>query len=76
MFEKLKLKRQIAKYKKQIEFLEQKRMRSQAALVTAILKHETPDDNDVDFFNRYTAKIDEVRAQMMTLVEKLKALQK
>lgn len=76
MFEKLKLKKQISKYKKQIEVLEQKRMRSQAALVTAILKHETPNDNDVDFFNRYTTKIDEVRTQMMALTEKLEALQK
>ncbi len=74
MFHKHKLKKEISKCKKQIEVLEQKRIRSQAALVTAILKHETPSDADVDFFNSYTVKIDEVRAKMTKLSEELASL--
>lgn len=74
MFKKLKLKRQISKLKKQIEVLEQKRIRSQAALVTAILTSSTPSDEDVDYFNKYTAKIDEVRSRMMALKEQLRDL--
>lgn len=74
MFQKLKLKKEISKCKKQIEVLEQKRIRSQAALVTAILKHETPSDSDVDYFNSYTTKIDEVRAKMMQLKDQLTSL--
>lgn len=74
MFKKLKLKKQISKLKKQIEVLEQKRIRSQAALVTAILTDSTPSDDDVDYFNRYTAKIDEVRSQMTALENQLESL--
>ncbi|MBP5176977.1 MAG: hypothetical protein ILP02_00155 [Clostridia bacterium] len=64
MFKKLKLKNLIKKCKKQITFLEQKRYRSQAALVAAILSSTTPDETDVEYFNNYTAKINATRDQM------------
>lgn len=67
MFEKFALRRGIKKYKKQIEDIEKKRMRSQAALVNAILSNTPPDDTDVDFFNRYTAEIEELRSKMQEL---------
>ena len=67
MFEKLTLKRGIKKYKKKIEEIEKKRIRSQAALITAILSNTTPDDTDVDYFNRYTAEIEELRSKMQEL---------
>ena len=67
MFEKLTLKRGIKKYKKQIEEIEKKRIRSQAALINAILSNTTPDDTDVDYFNRYTAEIEELRSKMQEL---------
>ena len=76
MFKKQKLKREIKKCIKEIDMLEQKRTRSQAALVTAILQHTTPDDADVDYFNTYTAKIDDVRARMSELKAQLAALEK
>lgn len=74
MFEKLKLKRGIAKYKRRIQEIEQKRARSQAALVDAILLHKTPTDEDVDYFNRYTAEIEEIRCKMQELEIRLKNL--
>ena len=74
MFKKMKLKRAIKKSKKQIDFLEQKRTRSQAALVTAILQHTTPKDGDVDYFNHYTQKIEEERDRMHKLMDELSAL--
>lgn len=64
MFKKMKLKSKIKKCKKQITIIEQKRSRSQAKLVEAILTHTTPDDEDVDYFNRYTSQIEDVRRQM------------
>ena len=72
MFRKLRIKRQISKCKKQIIDIEQKRMRSQASLVTAILSNTAPDDADVDYFNRFTAEIEEIRNKMKELELQLK----
>ena len=72
MFRKLRVKRQISKCKKQIIDIEQKRMRSQASLVTAILSNTAPDDADVDYFNRFTAEIEEIRNKMKELELQLK----
>ena len=67
MFKKLKLNSAIKKSKKEIAFLEQKRSRSQAALVTAILSHTDPDDEDVDYFNHYTGLIENERNNLHKL---------
>lgn len=75
MFEKSKLKRGIKQRQQKILMLEQKRSRSQAALVTAILTSTTPEDEDVDFFNRYTAQIEEARNEMHELKNKLEKLE-
>lgn len=64
MFQKLKTKKKIKKIIKGIQALEQKRTRSQAGLVEAILTNTAPNDEDVDFFNRYTEKINELRAEL------------
>lgn len=75
MFEKRKLKKEIDKCKKNIDDLEQKRSRSQAALVEAILTQAEPDDRDVDFFNLFTGKITEERNKMHELMQKLEELE-
>jgi hypothetical protein len=64
MFKKFKLKKKINYYKEQIEMLEKRRARSQAALVEAILTHTSPSDEDVDYFNNYTKQINEIRDRM------------
>ena len=74
MFKKMKLKSKIKKGKKQILEIEQKRSRSQAMLVEAILTNTTPDDADVDYFNRYTAQIEDVRLEMHELEMQLRNL--
>ena len=74
MFQKFKLKKQIEKSKNMIALLEQKRTRSQAALVEAILSHTSPKDEDVDFFNRFTAQIEDERAHMHRLMDELNKL--
>lgn len=76
MFEKSKLKKAIKKSKERIAEIEQKRTRSQAALVEAILRHTEPNDKDVDFFNMFTAQIDEERDNLHRLQQELDALEK
>lgn len=76
MFEKFKLKKQIEECKKNIAVLEQKRTRSQAALLEAILKNATPNDQDVDFFNQFTEKIENERNRMHQFMSELDKLTK
>lgn len=74
MFKKSKLKKGIKASKKKIAQLEQKRSRSQAALVEAILTHSTPNDDDVEFFNTFTHQIDKEREHMHELIKELEQL--
>ena len=74
VFERIKLKKQIRRSKKSIEELEQKRYRSQAALVSAILAQESPNDEDVEYFNGYTAKINAEREQLRAAMAELSRL--
>lgn len=74
MFKKSKLKKQIKKAKKTIVSLEKKRARSQAALVEAILTQQTPDDSDVEYFNRFTELIESERNRMHNYMKELENL--
>ncbi|MBO4584961.1 MAG: hypothetical protein IKZ81_03065 [Clostridia bacterium] len=76
MFKKMKLKKEIEQSKQKIAELEQKRARSQAALVEAILLKTEPKDDDVDFFNKFTEQIEEERQHMHDLMKELDALNK
>ena len=74
MFEKIKLKKEIKKSKERIEAIEQRRTRSQAALIQALMNHTDPDDRDVDFFNQFTSQINEERDRLHKLQKKLEEL--
>lgn len=74
MFRKWKLKKAVKNCKKNIQKLENQRSRSQAALVEAILSNTTPTDEDVDYFNKYTALINSERDSMHAFMEELKKL--
>ena len=76
MFKKMKLKKEIEQSKQKIAELEQKRARSQAALVEAILLKTEPKDDDVDFFNKFTEQIEEERQHMHDLMKELDELNK
>ena len=56
------------------EEIERKRSRSQSALVQAVLLQETPEENDVEWFNKYTGEITACRNHMIELQKKLKSL--
>ncbi len=74
MFRKIKLKKQIRACIREINLMEQRRSRSQAALVSAILTGTTPADDDVDYFNRYTAQINETRDRLHQLQQDYETL--
>lgn len=74
MFEKFKIRRKIRKLKIQIEELEKKRSRSQSALVDAILSNSVPQDQDVDYFNRYSERINSDRERIRALQKQLKEM--
>lgn len=74
MFRKIKLKKQIRACIREINLMEQRRSRSQAALVSAILTGTTPADDDVDYFNRYTARINETRDRLHQLQQEYETL--
>lgn len=76
MFKKIKLKRKITACKRAIIDLEKKRARSQAALVEAILTNTVPKDEDVDYFNRFTSKINDIRTQMQKYRTELDEMKK
>ena len=71
MFKKSQLKKGIKRAKKNIVNLEKRRTRSQAALVEAILTQQTPDDSDVEYFNRFTELIEAERNKMHSLMKEL-----
>ncbi|MEG0571021.1 MAG: hypothetical protein RR497_05185 [Oscillospiraceae bacterium] len=61
MFKKMQLKKEIKELTKEIEVIEAKRSRSQSALVLAILEQKDADEKDVEYFNTYTAQINQAR---------------
>ncbi len=74
MSEKRRLKKEIKICRQTIEEIERKRSRSQSALVQAVLLQEEPDDNDVEWFNKYTGEITACRNHMIELQKKLNSL--
>ena len=74
MNEKRKLKREMKICRQTIEEIERKRSRSQSALVQAVLLQEEPDENDVEWFNKYTGEITACRNHMIELQKKLNSL--
>ncbi len=72
--EKRKLKKEIKLCQQTIEEIERKRSRSQSALVQAVLLQETPDERDVEWFNKYTGEITACRNHMIELQKKLDSL--
>ena len=74
MLKKSKLKKAINASRKKISALEQKRTRSQAALVYALLNHTTPNDSDIEYFNQFTVQMEEERTRMHELMAELEKL--
>lgn len=74
MLQKSKLKKAINASRKKIATIEQKRTRSQAALVYALLNHTSPSDEDIEYFNDFTVQIEKERNHMHELMAELEKL--
>lgn len=72
--EKRRLKKEIKLCMQTIAEIERKRSRSQSALVQAVLLQETPDERDVEWFNKYTGEITACRNHMIELQKKLNSM--
>lgn len=76
MSKKSELKNQIRDCELEIESLEQKRMRSQSALLRAVLSNAKPDPTEVEFFRVFSDLIDQQRALLADLNQQLRDLKK
>lgn len=74
MSKKSELKKKIAESEKDIEAFEAKLMRSQIAVMGAILRHEEPSETDKEYFRIYTQLIEVERENLKALYKQLNEL--
>ena len=74
MSKKRELKKAIEECSQEIEMLELKRMRSQSALLDAILEKEEPLEEDREYYRVYSALIRQEREKLFALREELAKL--
>lgn len=74
MSRKSQLKKEIGDVEREISALEQKRERSQSALMRAMLSKQKPDPQDEEFFRVFTTLIDNAREHLRTLLAELEEL--
>lgn len=74
MSKKSELKKAILESEKEIENLEKKRNRSQAALMEAMINHTTPNPMDEEYFKVLTSLIQLERDNLRKLNEELDSL--
>ncbi|MDE7263737.1 MAG: hypothetical protein K2N64_03660 [Anaeroplasmataceae bacterium] len=72
MAEKKDIKKQIAKVKKEIKLLEEKRLRSQGNLLEAYVDQKQPAKSDIDYFKTLSSLIKLQRENLHLLEEELK----
>lgn len=75
MAKKRELKRAIEESEMTLEDLEQKRIRSQSAILYAFVNKTTPPEADNEIFNLYTQLIDLEREHLKSLKEELENLE-
>ena len=71
MSKKSELQRAIQASEEELELLEKKRMRSQSALLDAVLMKTQPDEKDVKYFKVYTQLIEVERTNLRKLRDEL-----
>ncbi|MDE6407869.1 MAG: hypothetical protein K2K50_04620 [Anaeroplasmataceae bacterium] len=68
----MEIKKKIAKAKREIKSLEQKRLRSQGNLLEALVDKKEPSKSDVDYFKTLSSLIRLQRESLHLLEEELK----
>lgn len=74
MSKKGQLKKAIGDLEREITALEQKRERSQSALMRAMLSGQKPNPEDEQYFNAFSALIDQSRDNLRKMVQELDEL--
>lgn len=68
---KKELAREINMLEQEIKLLEEKRSRSQAVIIEALLSHVMPDERDVAYFRAFTEQINLKRERVQKLTTEL-----
>ena len=76
MSRKSDLEKAIKESENEIDLLEQKRIRSMSAFIEALVNHDTPSPEDVEYFKTFSGLIDLERENLRRLNEELDKIKK
>ncbi len=71
---KREIAREIRVIEEEIQMLEIKRSRSQAALIEAMISKKEPNAEDVEYFRAFTAEIEVKRTRLQKLIGELEKI--
>lgn len=74
MSKKSELLKKIQESERELDMLEQKRLRSMSSFIVALINHETPTDEDVEYFKTFSGLIDLERENLRMLNDELDRL--
>ncbi|MDE6618099.1 MAG: hypothetical protein K2K13_03640 [Clostridiales bacterium] len=74
MSKKSELLKKIKESEAELDMLEQKRLRSMSEFIVALINHETPADEDVEYFKTFSGLIDLERENLRLLNDELDKL--
>lgn len=74
MSRKSELEKAIRESEAEIEMLEQKRLRSMSSFIEALVSHDTPSEEDVEYFKTFSGLIELERENLRRLNEELERL--
>lgn len=74
MSKKSELEKKIRESEHELDMLEQKRLRSMSSFIEALVSHDTPSDEDVEYFKAFSGLIELERENLRKLNEELKLI--
>ena len=74
MSKKSDLEKQIREAEENLDELEKKRLRSMSAFIEALVLHETPSEEDVEYFKTFSSLIELEREKLKELRDELELL--
>ncbi|MDE6201642.1 MAG: hypothetical protein K2M47_07215 [Clostridiales bacterium] len=74
MSKKSELLKKIRESEAELDTLEQKRIRSMSQFIVALINHETPEEEDVEYFKTFSGLIDLERENLRMLNDELENL--
>ncbi len=74
MSRKSELEKAIRESENEIDLLEQKRLRSMSSFIEALVNHDTPSEEDIEYFKTFSGLIELERENLRRLTEELEKL--